>query len=141
MEEGKSLLSIVQNIHKEASERLKKEAQEEYERQVNQAGPNPFQIKESPQLSVAIKFLEKTLIETASKGNNCVIINHIDIPGIMDRIKSVEAFPLLSKKDLYKSTSAVLDGFRVAHPEFVPKSHKDSAEMVFFGQHAFKLSF
>jgi hypothetical protein len=41
MEEGRSnFLSIVQNTYKEASERLKKEAQEEYEKQTKQAGPN-----------------------------------------------------------------------------------------------------
>lgn len=142
MEEGRSnFLSIVQNTYKEASERLKKEAQEEYEKQTKQAGPNPFQIKESPELSAAILFLEKALLDAASKGNNYVIIDHMDIPGIVERIKAVESYPILAKKDAYKSTHAIIDAFRAAHPEFVPKSHKDCAEIVFFLQHGFKISF
>lgn len=132
-----SFQSVLQNIFEEALEKKKKDEKEEYERQMKIVGPNPF--IDNP--LDCISFLEQCITSAAQRAENSVIIPYADIPALAARMETTKSFPLVAKRDLHVSVIAIQNAFRAAHPEFVSKSHKDTAEILIYGAASFKITF
>lgn len=133
------LAANAKTVYEEAVKQKTKQLEEEYKRQISMVGLNPF-MGESQMLRDAISFLEKKVMETASNASNSVIIPYKNIPGVADRIKVVEPYPLVAQRDLSLSIRLIQDEFRRVHPDFVSKSHNDP-EIVIHGFHSLKLTF
>lgn len=130
---------VARSLCKEAKLRKWKEAQEEHARQMASVGINPF-TSNSKQLIDAVSFLEEKVLEAASNGEDCILVPYHDIPGVAERMKKVESFPSVSKRDLSLSIRLIQEAFRAKNPDFVAQSHNDPAIVV----HAFthlKISF
>lgn len=130
---------VARSLCKEAKLRKLKEYQEEHAKQMAAIGFNPF-ISNSKQLFDAVSFLEEKVLEAASNGENCILVPYEDIPGVAERMKKVESFPSVAKRDLSLSIRLIQEAFRAKNPDFVAQSHEDPAIVV----HAFthlKISF
>lgn len=130
---------VARSLCKEAKLRKWKEYQEEHAKQLESVGINPF-MGNSKQLVDAVSFLEEKVLEAASDGEDCILVPYEDIPGVAERMKKVESFPLVAKRDLSFSIRLIQEAFKVKNPDFVAKSHSDPAIVV----HAFthlKISF
>lgn len=126
-------------IFEEALVKKKKKEKEEYERQMKIVGPNPF---DNPkELQNCISFLEQSITSAAQRAENSIIIPYADIPALAARMETTKSFPLIAKQDLHVSVIAIQSAFRAAHPDFVSKSHKDTAEILIYGTASFKITF
>lgn len=143
-QEGFSPLSLslsqkAKTLFNEAVERKRKEAKEQYEYQMKRVGENPF-INPGEPLSLALSFLEQSVLNAAANADDSIIIKYADIPVLAKRMRLVSSYPAVARQDLHVSVLAIQSAFRRAHPDFVSKNHKDTAEILIFGDNAFKIT-